>query len=166
MEEKEKIDYSRKHLDTTNISTTARQVYTEFVKYKNKHKLAKNNQVKRGDFEKIYKQMFITLEQQIEESKGGVMIKKFGYFFVWKSSKRKKSYFINENGVRIGYYNRHFKGYKYKIVFLPIKGTNGLTFFSMAGKINKALRKRILKRIKGGVIYKNYAYSLSAHLNR
>lgn len=107
--------------------------------------------------------MFKEISKSIVESKGGVMINGFGYFFVWRIPRQRVRW---KWGKGAFIWDSHTNGFHHVPIFLPAGGRKNLKLWSMDRKFLKGVKEGIKLKIKGGFRYKNYLYTLSSHLNR
>jgi hypothetical protein len=104
--------------------------------------------------------------EQLVKSKGGVFIKNFGYFFVWKTAlKTTYGREYKHNTERIEYFNHHTDQYLYKPTFIPAAGKSHLRFWSMDNKFSSVVRDGINKQLRAGHKYVNYMFTLRKLLN-
>ena len=114
---------------------------------------------------KIVGNIFKEIGIQITDSKGGVMIRNFGYFFVWKTQARIPYGARYKNNGSEPMFNYATKNYMYKPIFIPSGGPNNMRYWSMDHKFEKPLRMRIKNKLIAGFKYRMYPYSLRRLLN-
>ena len=96
------------------------------------------------------------LASHIIQNRGGIAIKGFGYFFVWKIPQRHNSYFTSASdkkmeGPKPMYDNR------YSVTFFPV---NKYREWHADGPMSKYVREGVKKKIRSGFKYKMYLHSL------
>ncbi len=146
----------------TFINTGLSVHYNAFV---NKKRVAKKDIADKYELMKIVLAIFKEVGKQIVNSKGGVCIKNFGYFFVWKTLAKTtfgEKYKWNDKREQ---YNHHSNNYRYTPVFVSAGGPINLKFWSMDYKFSDNVKQGIKSKIKQGFEYKTYVFSLKKVLN-
>jgi hypothetical protein len=139
-------------------------IYTEYRKYK---KISKNNRIKgREDLRKLVGKICEHIGKEIPERRGGVHIRRLGYFFIWKIPK-KMSYNRFVKGEKVKeLFNYHTDQYMFSPVFLPsIDSKETLINWSMDNSFSYKIRGRVKERVSEGYKYRMYPYSIY-RLNR
>lgn len=127
-----------------------------YTKYK-KEKINKNHWIKgRQNLLDFTSEYFKIIAENLVEKKGGVLIKKLGYFCVWRIPKKMTYSYNNEE-----LYNHHTGNYVYNLIFLPRTKKKGYNFFSFERAFNNSLKQGVKEKLKRGFRYKNFMYSIS-----
>ncbi len=124
-----------------------------YRKYVKDCKIKKDEIVTPKERVEIVDRIFSEIERSVLDNTGGVLIRKFGYFSVYKkhtNRKRGKLY-------KIG-------GYKHHFVFIPYYDDTDLKFFSMDFSNLRRYRKEIFNRLVAGHVYHCYQHSLKRFL--
>lgn len=146
----------------TLINTGLSVPYNLYVKRK---RVAKRDRVDKYELMKIVMAIFKEIGKQIVETKGGVCIKNFGYFFVWKTQSKMffgGNYKSNEKKKQ---FNHHSEYYRYTPIFYPAGGPLNLRFWAMDYKFHHQVNQGITNKLKQSFKYKMYAFSLKKILN-
>ena len=138
-----------------------------FNLYAKRKKMSRYDKPDKDLLVKIVKEILDEVAYQMVHSKGGVFIKNFGYFFVWKTTKKamfNKYGVIHRKDVD-GYFNHHTGQYIYKPAFITAGGPINLNFWSMDNKFSTYVKDGINKQLRAGHKYKTYMHSLKKLLN-
>lgn len=150
----------KRTLIAPQISLYTRQHHAAFTAYYRKRKFSKYEKASADEFSKICSAILKEIATQIIESRGGVFIKNFGYFFVWRTQRRAPSkHFVGD------LYNYHTNHYMYKPVFVPAAGPTNMKFWSMDNKFSRYVKQGIAKKLRGGFKYRGYIYTIGKLLN-
>jgi len=124
--------------------------------YAKRKPISKYDKPDKHELRRIVGAIFKEIGEQIVKSKGGVFIKNFGYFFVWKTAlKTTYGRMYKHNKEREEYYNHHSGHYLYKPTFLPAAGKSHLRFWSMDNKFSAPVKNGINKQLRSGHEYSN-----------
>ncbi len=149
------------------VSLLSQDLAAPYNAYAKKKKISKYLKPDKHELRLIVKTIFEEIGKQMVESKGGVFIRNFGYFFVWKTPHKDtygKHYKHNiEKDTEL--YNHHSQHYVYKPTFIPAGGHNNLRYWSMDNKFSKPVRDGINRQIRSGHKYTSYVYTLRKPLN-
>ena len=132
---------------------------TSYKKYKG---VSGSNRLKdREEVRKMVKTICKYIAEELVEREGGVQVKGFGYFFIWKIP-RKMTYDIQQKGgEKIEKYNHHTDHHMYSPVYLPTAGARDIyKNWRIDGTFDRPLRRRLKDKIVSGFKYKMYPYSL------
>lgn len=133
--------------------------------YCKRKKISKYEKVDKVTLIKIAGNIFKEIALQMVESKGGVLIKNFGYFFVWKTQARGTYGEKYKSTPNEPHFNYHTKNFYYKPIFIPAAGPNNMRYWSMDHKFSLAVRKGIKEKLVSGFKYRMYVYSVRRLLN-
>lgn len=140
------------------------RIYTEYLKY---DKIPDKNRVgDREELRRVIKTICKHIGTEIVERKGGVHIRRLGYFFVWKIP-RKMTFTTQVRGGELKEsYNHHSNHHMYSPVFLPaLDHRNTLKNWGMDNSFSVNVKQGIKNKLKGGFTYNMYPFSISK-LNR
>lgn len=132
--------------------------------YCKRKKISKYEKVDKITLIKIAGNILKEIGNQLVEAKGGVFIKNFGYFFIWKTQAKGtygEKYKHNKDGAN---YNYATNNYYYKPIFIPSGGPYNMRYWSMDNRFNLGLRKRIKEKLVSGYKYRMYVHSLRSLL--
>jgi hypothetical protein len=138
---------------------------THYNAYCKAKKISKYDKVDRLVMLKVVGNIFKEIGIQMVEAKGGVLIRNFGYFFVWKTQAKTTFGEWYRHTDRQPQFNYATKNYMYKPVFVPAGGAFNLRFWSMDNKFERPLRVKIKHKLIAGFKYRTYVYSLRKLLN-
>jgi len=117
----------------------------------------KNKRIKdRQEFLKVAKEILTTVQQNIIEKEGGVVINNFGYFFVFRIPAKQVSVIPGRNGEEDTVVS-NYDFVRYTVCFQPIEKNKE---WHMSGEKHYKLRKGVSKKLKSGFYYKNYLSTL------
>lgn len=155
--------FSTSTADPNNISKD----YTEFCKKNKVSKKVRIHHLKVTNVGRYMSSCFQIISEQLLEKPGGVHIHNFGYFCVLQRPKRKAIKYKNKYGYTKENFNTKTKSYVYNLVFLPTKHIRGsLSVWSMDRTFNRSVRMKLRKKLRSGVRYKNYIFTLSSALKQ
>lgn len=127
------------------------ELYSLFKKSHSEVKIDKKT------FTLIHKEILKEIRSSILNSQGGVYIKKFGYFSLFRSSVRRSMKTIRGKIC----WNSHTNGYKFMPIFTPCPKADALVkYWSMDRRFSVTLNKELIQKVKDGFRYKNHIYSL------
>jgi hypothetical protein len=112
--------------------------------------------VGRKNYTKVAKEILSTIQKNIIEKEGGVMINNFGYFFVFRIPAKQISVIPGKNGEEDTVVS-NYDFVRYTISFQPIRKFQE---WHMTGIKHYKLRKGVSKKLKSGFYYKNYLSTL------
>lgn len=146
----------------TLINTGLSVHYNEYVR---KKRIAKRDRVDKYELMKIAMAIFKEIGLQITETRGGVFIKNFGYFFIWKTNRKMTFGTKYKWNNKRPQYNHHSEYYRYMPVFYPAGGPLNLRFWTMDYKFHHKVKSGIKIKLKQGFKYRMYAHTLKKLLN-
>lgn len=136
-------------------------IYTEYLDYN--ERIPEKHRVKdREELRQIVKSICKHIGEELVERKGGVHVRRLGYFFVWKIP-RKMTYTTQVRGGNLKEsFNHHSNHYMYSPVFLPsLDKRKTLKNWSMDNSFCSSVKQGIKKKIKSGFDYKIYPFSIT-----
>lgn len=151
----------KKYLNKDNSNYSIRGAYPEYLAFLRRKRISKYEKLRREDYEKIAAELFKEIANRLIYGVGGVFLKNFGYFFIWKTPRRDS--YKNWKGEDV--YHHISGNQKYRVQFVSSGGYNNLRFFSMDGTFTGTLKKKLVANLNAGFKYKTYLYSLSKNLN-
>lgn len=147
-----------KYLNTYHVSAIG--MWPHYNKYKLKipKKYRVNN---RNLYIKIVIEIFKTISAEIINSVGGVAIKKLGYFFVFRSHRKRIVAYSNEKGSGMFYNERKNSRYIEPMFFPSQTLSPSIDGWCMDDSYTKKVKDEVRAKVYEGFKYKNYAYSVS-----
>lgn len=133
--------------------------------YCKRKKISKYEKVDKYLLIKIAGNILKEIGKQMVISKGGVMIKNFGYFFVWKTQAKITYGEKFKHSPGEPRFNYHTNNYFYTPVFIPAGGPYNMKYWSMDHKFCKQVKDGICEKLVSGFKYRTYVYSLRRLLN-
>lgn len=139
------------------------KAYTEYCK---KNNVPASHRMKgRKELFTIVRVILKHIARHLVDNKGGVMIRGFGYFFIWKIP-RKMSYHLKTRGQKVVEKFNHGSDHKmFSPIFYPTAGKGGMRGWSMDNKFASQIKDGMKVKIRAGFKYKIYPYSLKKLLN-
>ena len=139
-------------------------VNTEYQSYKKKIPI-KHQARDRRELRLILKTICKVIATELIERKAGVQIRKLGYFFIWKIPRKMYTWLMTKEGLK-EIYSYHTDNYQFTPVFLPsIRGHKELKRWRMDNSFCKQFKKDLGKKIRKGMTYKMYPYSIGIKNN-
>lgn len=137
--------------------------YNNYFK-KNPKKYRMSN---REEWFKFCNDFLEVVAENIVDREAGVMLKGFGYFFVWRVPKKMQYSLMKAGKEKTEHYSFHTDNHMYSPIFQPlISPANYLRFYSMDNAFSKPIKKGISKKLKNGESYKNYVYTYKKLYNK
>ena len=141
-------------------SLVAFSVMKEYMKYAASKRTLKKDRAKKEELREIMPRIFELIGESMIDSKGGVFIRNFGYFFIFKS-KRQDPIPIIRTGKPVEYaYQYHTDLYRYHPTFLGDNGVSDLKYWTMDYNFTSKVRKQVNKRLREGFKYRSYLYTM------
>ena len=107
----------------------------------------------REEFKKVIKEIFKVIAKNLIEKEAGVLLRNFGYFFIWKIPQKMK-YSITERGKNVvEKYNMYTDNYMYSPQFL---GGSNMSQWSMDNTFNYNIKKNLKSKLLSGKHYKMF----------
>jgi nucleoid DNA-binding protein len=173
MSKKTDIELKGKVLPPTRLTTSTADPnnigkdYTEFCRKTGVSKKVRVHHTKITNVGRYMNTCFNIISDQLLEKPGGVYIHNFGYFCILQRPKRKAIKYKNKYGYTKENFNTKTKSYVYNLVFIPVKHIrNSLSVWSMDRTFKRSVRMRLRMKLRSGVRYKNYIYTLSTSLKQ
>ena len=124
--------------------------------YTHYNKITKGKKIKnRSNFLNIAKEILSTVQENIIEKEGGVVINNFGYFFVFRVPAKQMITIAKKDKEEINLSKYDFK--RYTISFCP---TKRYSEWHMISNKHYKLRKGVSEKLNSGFYYKNYLGTL------
>lgn len=146
-----------KTIDTKHTKSFIYQTdYPEYTQWCKDNKIPKSKKIMtKYLMSKVGTSFFDEVAHQLVESKGGVSLRRFGYFFIHRIP-RKLRYKRLIAGEKINItYNHHTDHTIYAPVFVP-KRSKALSIWSMDGKFSRVLKVRLNKNLRSGYRYQSH----------
>lgn len=144
-----------------SLTFLQRGLYPDYQRYLKTRKVAKENRpANREELIVILKTIFKHISNNIVEKKAGVLIKGFGYMYMWLMP-RKTPFTLKVKGEALKErYNHHTNQRIYTFIYQPPEESN-FRCWSMDGFLARDAKRRLKHKILNeGVRYKSYPYSL------
>jgi len=135
------------------------EIYTHYRKYRLPKKIKCRD---RRELKTIVKTIFEVIAEHLVEKSHGVILRNFGYLFIWKIP-RKTSYNIMTNGGKVKEkFNYKTDNHIYSPVLIPSLPFKG---WSMDNTFNKTLKLKLKDKLVAGKKYFTYIHSLKNIIN-
>lgn len=136
-------------------------LYKDYKEYK-KH-IPKKYQVNRARrLSKIVNELFKSIADNLIEAEGGVTVKGLGYFFIYRSERKRMLQRKLENGEFETYYNIRHQMRKITPMFLtPQRRTFPMYSWSLDDSFSISIKLKLGEKLKKGVKYKAYPFTVS-----
>lgn len=136
-----------------------RKRFPKYTEYCKKHKVTKENRLKNKDeFSYAMANFFRLVAENLIEAKGGVVLKRLGYFYIHRIPRKLKSKTITTEGLKT-HYNHHTDHAVYAPVFLP-KQTPHMKAWMMDGAFSMGLRQQLAEKLRSGYRYQSHVSTL------
>lgn len=136
-------------------------IYTEYLDYN--ERIPEKYRVKdRENLRRMIKTICKHIGREVVECRGGVHVRRLGYFFIWKIP-RKMTYTTQVRGGNLKEnFNYHSEHYMYSPIFLPsLDNKNTLKDWSMDNAFSASIKQGVKRKIKSGFNYKIYPFSIT-----
>ena len=136
-------------------------LYNDYKEYK-KH-IPKKYQVSRARrLSKITNELFKSVANNMLEAEGGVTIKGLGYFFIYRSEKKRMLQRKLENGELESYYNIRHQMRRIAPMFItPYRKTFTLHSWSLDDSFSISVKLKLRENLKKGMKYKAYPFTVT-----
>lgn len=115
----------------------------------------------RDELTKILRTICVVMGDFIVERQGGLLMKRLGYFCVWKIPRKLPYKFLVKGQPLEERFNYHTNYHMYSPIFVPNRNKNiFIRYWSMDSTFDNSVRKRLKNKILAEFKYKNYLYSV------
>lgn len=152
----------RRIIIAQDTKETFRGSYQHYVQYATKRGVKKKRLLSKKDFDSVKSKIFEEIREGVINCEGGVMVKRFGYFFVLRYPGKRDMFKNREGSSRRPFQVRNRI---HQPVFEPYRDFTDLRFWSMDYAFSLRVIYRVRDNLLKGEKYKNYLYSLSRDLN-
>lgn len=136
----------------------ASSLYKPYLAYCRRKKVAKEDKVSVDLLRKIASHILREIRLRLVENEAGVMIDKFGYFFVLVS----KGHMFRRIGAgeNAKIFTPEYGGQRVRVIFMPYIKDKNLSFWSMDYTTGAGVFKEVKDKISKGHKYRGYPFSM------
>jgi len=127
-----------------------------------KQKIPKIHRItNRNLYIKVVIEIFKTIAFDVVNNRGGVAIKNLGYFFVFRSPKKRIASYVYPDGTSEMYYNQKKDARYIEPMFYPVKERHLPPYcWSMDNSYVHSIAQSVKENVYAGKKYKNYIYTV------
>lgn len=115
----------------------------------------------RSVFRAVVSEIFKKVANDLVENEGGVLVKEWGYFFIFRGVNKYSFIKRKDDGTDELIYNARKNMRIIMPIFMPhTRGTNSFHGWSMDRAFTQNIRNRLTEKLYSGVKYKCYPYTL------
>jgi hypothetical protein len=141
----------------------SRETYNEYRKYCKRLHVAPTNKVREyREYKAVIHSLFKAIVDLIIEKESGVLIKGFGYFFVFRSYGHIRK--MTQGKYKL--FTLAYGGMRVRLVFLSDYSDFHMPFWSFEGRFSDYLQLAVTEQAKEGKKYKGYPYTMRTMIGR